>query len=292
MNPRQSVLATLALTGLTASITLADVGYDNTTTNTGTRSFTQLQIGDEVTLGPGSDVITNLMIGVTMQGQPGTADLQARLYANDGIDDKPGTLLWESDLLDDVALTGGDDLIDFDVPNVLVPDTFTWTIQISDTNPIAAGLPHYHPPTVGSSPDWAWFGNGTSWTILTNGQNPVNFMARIITESNSGPILGATAQCPGGGGIIVEWARATPNGPAALLYARSLGSFEVPNNRPCAGTTLGLSSQGLRVAWNGNSGPSGERILTSTISAAACGAHLQLLDLTTCLTSNTVPIGR
>jgi hypothetical protein len=103
---------------------------------------------------------------VTQQGFAGTADLQAWLYANDGPGGQPGTMLWQSAILDDVPLTGGNDLIAFPVPLVQAPNTFTWTVQISDTSPVAVGLPHFHPPTVGSSPDYAWFGGPGSWTKL------------------------------------------------------------------------------------------------------------------------------
>ncbi len=279
---------------LAAALTpaLADVIYENTATPTGSRTFTQLQIGDEVQAEGTARIVTELHIGVTMQGQPGTADLQPRLYANDGSGGAPGTLLWTGAVQNDVPLTGGNDLIRFVVPGVEVPDTFTWTILISDTRPIAAGLPHYDPPSRGSSPDYAWFGNGSTWTRLTdpNGRS-VDFMARVVARSSGGGItLAVTAQCPQGGQIIIEWGGATPGGTIALLFARSTGSFAIPNNRPCAGTVLGLSSNQLQVAYTGSAGQSGSRMLQSTINSGACGGWLQLLDLTTCGTSNTAQI--
>jgi hypothetical protein len=139
--------------------------YDNTTTRQGMAlSFTQLQIGGEVDAAGTDRLVTDLFIGMSQQGFSGTADMRARLYANNGADGKPGTLLWEGPLLKMVKLTGGIDLIDFSVPMVLVPDTFTWTVQISNTDPVAVGLPNFGPPTVGSSPA-NWFGDeNTGWT--------------------------------------------------------------------------------------------------------------------------------
>lgn len=182
---------------LSASLHAQEI-YDNTDIFLGPRSFTALQIGDEVNAAGTEREIIEILIGVSMQGFAGTADLQARLYANDGAGGQPGTLLWESVLFDDVGLTGGDDLISFEVPEITVPDTFTWTIQISDTSPVAAGLPHYDPPAIGSSPDNAWFGNGSSWTPLTSPGGPVNFMAHIVAGGS------CPADLNGNGGVGPE----------------------------------------------------------------------------------------
>jgi len=292
MTIRFAGVATVAAAVLAAAHpAFADVIYDNTTNGSQTRSFTQLQIGDEVQAAGSARLITELHIGVSMQGQAGTADLQPRLYANDGVNGAPGTLIWEGAVRNDMFLSGADDLIQFDVPRIEAPDIFTWTIQISDTRPIAAGLPHYNPPGVGSSPDYAWFGNGSTWTKLTdpNGR-PVNFMARVIAVAPSQITLAVTAQCPGGGGIIVEWGGATPNGQVALLFARSTGNFIIPNNRPCAGTVLGLSSNQLQIGFTGGAGQGGSRMIQGNIGPGACGGFLQLVDLTTCGTSNTAEI--
>ena len=163
-----------------AALSDADAGviYDNTTTPLGSTSFTALQIGDEVNAAGSERIVSLLQVGVTQQGFAGRADLQAWLYANDGPGGQPGTMLWQSAILNDVPLTGGNDLIAFPVPLVQVPNTFTWTVQISDTTPVAVGLPHFHPPTVGSSPDYAWFGGPGSWTRLL-GPPPRDLMARV-----------------------------------------------------------------------------------------------------------------
>jgi hypothetical protein len=174
-------IVALLLAGVCSEVR-GDIIYDNTTTRIGTGlSFTQLELGSEVTAAGTDRFVTDLLIGVSQQGIAGTADMQARLYANDGSGGKPGTLLWASDLMQNVQLTGGIDLIDFSVPEVLVPDTFTWTIQISNTNPVGVGLPTFGPPTVGSSPT-DWFGNSTiGWTQLAS--DP--FMARVNAEPSA-----------------------------------------------------------------------------------------------------------
>jgi hypothetical protein len=177
----------VGLAGL-AGASGGEIIYDNTRTSTGSTSFSALQIGDEIEPAGRDRNVLQLEIGLTHAFGAGTADVQARLYANDGSDGEPGTLLWESDVLDDVAFTGGFDLVTFEVPSVEVPELFTWTVQISDTEPMAVGLPQFHPPTVGSSPDHAWSGDGTTWTKIEE-VDPVDFMARVRAQRGD---------CPGG----------------------------------------------------------------------------------------------
>lgn len=110
-----------------------------------------------------------------------------------------------------------------------------------------------------------------------------------ITESG-GIRLAADGTCPGGGPIEISWCGATPNGQVALIFARCEGDQIVPPRYPCQGTQLGLCANQIQVAWTGRSDGTGCRTLRSTAGSGACGSHLQLLDLTTCTTSNTAPI--
>lgn len=182
---RSLAIVTMLMGGLLAEAGAAVI-YDNTTTPVGPLSFTALEIGDEVEAAGTARALTELTIGVSQQGFAGTADLQARLYRNDGQDGAPGTLLWESPLLNDVALSGGIDLIAFAVPGIVVPDVFTWTLQVSDTEPVGVGLPHFDPPTVGASPDYAWVGSPGSFGKLVLPDETVNFMARISAVPGPG----------------------------------------------------------------------------------------------------------
>jgi hypothetical protein len=111
---------------------------------------------------------------VSRQNTQGTADFIARLYANNGPSGTPGTLLWQSPLMDNIPLSGGVQLIAFDVPQVLVPDIFTWTLQTSDS-PIAVGLVNAGPPLLGSSPSYDWFGSTGNWSQLQYS----DWMARV-----------------------------------------------------------------------------------------------------------------
>ena len=180
------IIAATALTTAASAVEASQIIYDNTTSApTGGASFTALEQGDEVRLDPlAPRSIVLLEIGLNQQGTAGTTDLLARLYANNGPGGEPGTLLWESDLFRDISLTGGNDLIPFDVPNVTVPDVFTWTIQVSNPTPVAVGLPFFGEPSVGSSPGYVWFGGPGSWTHPSS----PNHLARI---SGSTPVPGS-----------------------------------------------------------------------------------------------------
>lgn len=158
----------------------ADLIFDNTTRPLGAMLFTGLPIGNEVRVEDGGLglSVTQLEIGVNQQGTPGTADLRAFLYANDGADGAPGTLLWSSAIMTDVGLTGGNDLIAFAVPSVAVPNIFTWAIQISNAAPVAVGIPAYNPPVVGNVLH-SWFKASGGWSSLDSIGASGHFGARI-----------------------------------------------------------------------------------------------------------------
>ncbi len=193
------IIATTALTTAGSAVNASQIIYDNTNTApTGDSSMTALEQGDEVRLEPDAPrSIVLLEIGLNQQGTAGTTDLLARLYANNGPGGEPGTLLWESDLFRDISLTGGIDLISIDVQNVTVHDIFTWTIQVSNSNPVGVGLPAFGEPTVGTSPGYVWFGGPGQWTRLYNSNpGPYNYLARISAATpvpSPMPLLGVAA---------------------------------------------------------------------------------------------------
>jgi hypothetical protein len=197
-------VAAVLLASLAPGVTRADIIYDNTTTSfTGSRTFTALQNGDEVTAGGTARVVTELDIGVNSQNTPATVStLQAFLYANDGASGAPGTLLWQSTVKQNVALTGGSDLIAFAVPNVTVPGTFTWEIQTGNATPVAAGLPIFGAPTVGAYVI-DWFGGPGSWTHSGGGTQ--TYLARIIAQAVPEPSAYALASVLGATGLVGEW---------------------------------------------------------------------------------------
>lgn len=175
---RALAVCSLILVALATSAARAQVVFDNVTNPTGAKSFTALQIGNEVQIAAPA-VLTTLEIGVTSQGTPLTvSSLQAFLYLNDGTGGQPGTQLWASAPMLNVALTGGNDLVPFAVPAISVPNIFTWTIQVGASTPVATGLPGFDPPSIGAILH-SWFGGPPTWTSLDSSGANGHFMARI-----------------------------------------------------------------------------------------------------------------
>jgi hypothetical protein len=198
--------AAVLLTALTPSASQADLIYDNTTTAfTGNWASTALQIGNEITAGGTARSVAQLEIGLWSQREPATlSTLQAFLYANDGAGGAPGTLLWQSAVKQNIALTGSPDLIAFTVPNVTVPDTFTWTVQVGAATPVAALLPVFGPPTVGSFVD-DWFGGPGSWGH-GGAPYPLIYEARItaaVPEFSTATLAGVLGVM----GLVGAWVR-------------------------------------------------------------------------------------
>lgn len=100
--------------------------------------------------------------------------------------------------------------------------------------------------------------------------------------------LSYTGSCPGS--VSLEVSGATPNSPVALIFAARPGSFVIPNNLRCAGTQLGLSNAGIRLVNQRVADANGNVTFSGFAPSAACGGELQVLDLTTCATTNTVSI--
>lgn len=153
------------------------------------------EIGNEVTAAGTDRYVTSLGIeiysqnGIFPAGTPGYADFRAQLYANDGTGGQPGSLLWQS-AVETINYAGGLSLLTFNVPDVFVPNTFTWTLQYGNTSPIPPALANAPAPTVGAS-DSGWFrAPSSAWTQL-----PYTFMAQIqaVPEPGTGALFSFAA---------------------------------------------------------------------------------------------------
>ena len=141
------------------------------------------EIGNEVTVSGANWLVTDLSIeiysqgGIFPNGNPGYADFQAQLYANNGTGGQPGTLLWQSALEQHVNYPGGLSLLNFSVPDIAVPDTFTWTLLYSNTSPVPPGMPAGTAPAIGTA-DVCWVrgANSSLWGQVTAAGN---LMAQI-----------------------------------------------------------------------------------------------------------------
>jgi hypothetical protein len=162
--------------------------YSNVGTPTGAWIVGSLngEVGDDVEAAGADRYVTELDIGIFPQGGifpngvPGSADVEARIYANDGPGGQPRTLLWDSGRLYHVSYPGNVNLLVFNVPQVLVPNNFTWTLQFSNAAPYPLGEVYVDSPTVGNSNDYLWVrGAGSPWQQL-NIPGIDNLMAQVV----------------------------------------------------------------------------------------------------------------
>ena len=177
----------------------ADIVYDNSTDNSGIDYESTEEFGDEVQLGGTSRAITEIQLEIYAQFTPnGTQLARVRFYENDGpawqghVDfPTPGASpLFEQTF----ALQQGYQTAVVSVPNVVVPDHFTYTIQflgISQNGTTdRAGLLFYGVPTVGNSFDDFWDLTPDGWAPVARTDVPKNnFGARILAVPGPQPEL-------------------------------------------------------------------------------------------------------
>lgn len=129
-------------------------------------------------------------------------------------------------------------------------------------------------------------GDASNDVVVAN-RDSNNITAHMNTTCGGGGYtLSVSGACPGT--VRISWSGAQPNGQQGLLYARSQGSFVIPQGQPCAGTTLGLSSNQLRLVTPPGffSTGNGAGSIAGNASQGACGGFLQLIQGGSCTTSN------
>ncbi|MCH8275451.1 MAG: hypothetical protein IH851_11750, partial [Armatimonadetes bacterium] len=156
------LLCMVALIGLASLCSAQEAVYRNIGIPTSYfgpgASGTLPERGDEVTLAGTERTVTEITVYyITEITSPeGGETFKVRFYANDGGGGEPGTLLWQSA---DIPLKNFWRVHRVPVPNVNVPDTFTWTVQFAGMAGVAgdrAGLHFFGPPEIGSSADNFW----------------------------------------------------------------------------------------------------------------------------------------
>lgn len=153
--------------------------------------------GSEVTVANSANVLTDLSIDIYSQGgpfpnptgiPPGYANFQAQIYANDGTQGAPGSLLWQSSIVH-VNYQPGLTLLDFTLPQLLVPNTFTWTLAYYSTSPIPPAMPTALAPTIGTT-DTGWFRAVNSlWTPIAESYG---VQIEAVPEPGIGALLSAS----------------------------------------------------------------------------------------------------
>ena len=188
-----ALLTALVLTAPNIAVSAATIVYDNTTfpvtggwTPHGFWPFSVFApyepMGDEITLAGTARTITGFDLILSSTQEITLDALTLSFYKNDGLDGygnpgAPGTDSFWTETIKDVTVNDTT-TVPFSIPNVLVPDTFTW---ITSADSLIAGMATYDPPTVGSSGDYYWDRFDEEWWGMWFENDPVaNFGARVI----------------------------------------------------------------------------------------------------------------
>ena len=174
-----SIISLSLLTFIQPASANAEIIYDNTTTDL----YVTIgggyppEIGDEINLAGTGRVVTDFLFKEVHEINEPNPNLktQVRFYANDGVGDSPGTLLYDSGLMPGIvnSLSG---------LSVTVPDTFTWSVVVDGlASNDGFGLVYYNPPTIGSSGDWYWWHTSTGW-LKMDYPYVDNFGARVTAQ--------------------------------------------------------------------------------------------------------------
>jgi len=204
MKPSSARWSSLILGAITfVAAARADIVYDNTTTLVPFSYYTTSEYGDQIQLAGSARQVTEFAFEYFGDfGSTANAQAQITFYKNDGPGTflKPQTVLWTSSLF---PVSAGFSSAYLDVPNVVVPDGFTWSVKftgLAQTAGNRAGLLIYDPPTVGgilpgnilgSYGDF-WRKDAVSgvWTLFNFNQNPnANFAARVTAVPEPASVL-------------------------------------------------------------------------------------------------------
>jgi hypothetical protein len=159
---------------------LAEVVYDNTSTVVSSVATTE--VGDTVNLAGTARFINSVTVGITVGSSDygKTEVLRLRFYLPNAPGGCPGRLIWQSAPLTYVTSNQNIQLVTFNVPDIRVPNTFIWCVEHANF----CGFALANPPTVGSSPSYAWT-NLTKFSVSP----PCNFLARIEARSRPDAVL-------------------------------------------------------------------------------------------------------
>lgn len=181
----------------------ADIVYDNTTPANyqGTFLASTNEYGDEISLAGTARLVVAFLFEYFGDFVPsGDEKVRFRIYAQDGQPYppypkylEPGTVLYDSGFL---AISTNVNTIPLLIPKLLVPNTFTYTVQFVGLTQVPgdrAGLMIYDPPTVGaelppymgktiigSYPDFWKLVDGQWGLYSFGGHPPANFGAQVI----------------------------------------------------------------------------------------------------------------
>lgn len=204
---KKCAVAALMAGSLSFGTVLGEVVYDDTQGNLHSTHVSDVEYGDEITLGGTSRLASSFEFSY-FSSYDLSSGAVFRLYKNDGAASpqgpaSPGTLLYQSSPFNIVKSDASDPnnvvaskvTINLAGTGLVLPDTLTWTVEFEGTgNGNDAGLLAYDPPSVGSSFKDFWKNTSTGWQLFNFPTGEAgNFSAKVTANrSVSVPDNGST----------------------------------------------------------------------------------------------------
>lgn len=158
------------------------------------------EAGDDVWLAGSARQVTQLDLIFNYRGTiPGTIDLKLRFRDIVEFQEIPGDVLYDSGFLPSIPIVAGLNFYSFQIPNVVVPGHFVWTVEANNRQGCVGelGPAYFNPANIGFSDDFIWISDhGSEWIAYTWGGDPyANFAARItaVPEPTMGLAVGLAA---------------------------------------------------------------------------------------------------
>ena len=187
----KTILVSAGLCSL-PSLCFSAVVYDNPSSGAAPPQYVPspptLEFGDQIILTTNNTtdrILSQFQFEYFFSGSSVSAQTWTlRLYANDGITNSPGTVLFTGDPQPVSLGANGynSPIISFNLSSNLVrlPNTFTWTVQFSNLGGQTGGLLVSGPPTVGDSFNDFWQKDAAGWSLMKIGGGALSdFAARV-----------------------------------------------------------------------------------------------------------------
>jgi hypothetical protein len=170
--------------------------YSNTSTDTGHTityaSGPYTEIGDQITLGPGSRFATLATVQFYNDGSnDGNFDATLMLF---DVGSPVGSLIASSTVTQVYAPLGGISGFNVNFPNlnVTVPDNLIFTVSVANlTSGLDLGLDMFEPPTIGSSDNTFAIFNQSGYTQIPTASENVFFQLQSAPEPSAVLLLAA-----------------------------------------------------------------------------------------------------
>ena len=152
--------------------------------------------GDGATLAGTNRCVYSIILALhSLAPGNATCDVTVRIFegGDDPAANDPRAMLWQSDTFNSFPISPGLAQYDFEVPNIQVPETVTWTLEISfcDTES-EIGSRFISPPTTGTSQSYLWNHNadGTWESIVFDIGGPNSDLGCTILAVCEGCLCG------------------------------------------------------------------------------------------------------